>query len=49
MSAWRGVIEEYRDHLPVSDATPVVTHEPYAYSPERAEAIDANGELATTR
>ncbi len=23
--SWRGVIEEYRDHLPVSDATPVVT------------------------
>lgn len=22
---WRGVIEEHRDHLPVSDATPVVT------------------------
>jgi threonine synthase len=25
MSAWRGVIEEYRDRLPVSEATPVVT------------------------
>ena len=23
--AWRGLIEEYRQHLPVSDATPVVT------------------------
>ena len=23
--AWRGVIEEYRDHLPVTDTTPVVT------------------------
>jgi len=22
---WRGVIEEYREHLPVSDATPVIT------------------------
>ena len=22
---WRGVIEEYRDRMPVSDATPVVT------------------------
>jgi threonine synthase len=22
---WRGVIEEYRDHLPVTDATPVIT------------------------
>ena len=22
---WRGLIEEYRDRLPVSDATPVVT------------------------
>ena len=25
MSVWRGVIEEYRDFLPVSEATPVVT------------------------
>lgn len=25
MPLWRGVIEEYRDHLPVSDATPVLT------------------------
>ncbi len=25
MSGWRGVIEEYRDRLPVSSATPVVT------------------------
>jgi threonine synthase len=23
--AWRGVVEEYRDHLPVTDKTPVVT------------------------
>ena len=22
---WRGVIEEYRDRLPVTDATPVIT------------------------
>lgn len=22
---WRGIIEEYRDRLPVTDATPVVT------------------------
>ena len=25
MKTWRGVIEEYRDFLPVSDKTPVVT------------------------
>jgi threonine synthase len=25
MAGWRGLIEEYRDHLPVSAATPVVT------------------------
>ncbi len=25
MTAWRGLIEEYRPHLPVTDATPVVT------------------------
>jgi len=24
-SAWRGVIEEYRDHLPVTESTPVIT------------------------
>ena len=23
--AWRGLIEEYRDYLPVTDSTPVVT------------------------
>jgi threonine synthase len=25
LRAWRGVVEEYRDHLPVTEATPVVT------------------------
>jgi threonine synthase len=25
MPLWRGVIEEYREHLPVTDATPVIT------------------------
>ena len=25
MPLWRGVIEEYRERLPVTDATPVVT------------------------
>lgn len=25
MKAWRGIIAEYREHLPVSDATPVIT------------------------
>ena len=25
MSAWRGVIEQYRKHLPVTDKTPVVS------------------------
>jgi threonine synthase len=25
MPLWRGVIEEYRDHLPVTDSTPIVT------------------------
>ncbi|MDQ1373131.1 MAG: threonine synthase [Actinomycetota bacterium] len=25
LTAWRGLVEEYRDHLPVSAATPVVT------------------------
>jgi threonine synthase len=25
MRAWRGIIEEYRDHLPVTAATPVIT------------------------
>src|SRR5258706_8040349 len=25
LTAWRGIVEEYRAHLPVSDATPVIT------------------------
>ncbi len=44
MKAWRGVIEEYRDFLPVSDKTPIVTlHEgdtPLVPAPRLAEATD---------
>ena len=42
---WRGVIEEYRDHLPVSDSTPVVTlHEggtPLLRAPRLSERVGA--------
>ncbi|NNC75107.1 MAG: threonine synthase, partial [Acidimicrobiia bacterium] len=38
MSAWRGLIEEFRDRLPVADDTPVVTlregHTPLIPAPE---------------
>ena len=45
MKAWRGVIEEYRDFLPVTDRTPVVTlcegNTPLIVAPRLAEATDA--------
>ena len=44
MKAWRGVIEEYRDFLPVSDKTPIVTlyegNTPLVPAPRLAEATD---------
>ena len=49
MKAWRGVIEEYRDFLPVSDKTPIVTlHEgdtPLVPAPRLAEATDARMQI----
>ncbi len=49
MKAWRGVIEEYRDFLPVSDKTPVVTlfegNTPLVPAPRLAEATDARMEI----
>jgi threonine synthase len=43
MSAWRGIIEEYRAYLPVSVSTPVVTlgegNTPLVRAPRLAEAI----------
>jgi len=45
MKAWRGVIEQYRDFLPVTDRTPVVTlcegNTPLILAPRLAEATDA--------
>ena len=45
MKSWRGVIEEYRDFLPVSDKTPIVTlfegNTPLVPAPRLAEATDA--------
>jgi threonine synthase len=38
---WRGVIEEYRDRLPVSSATPVVTLEEGGTPLVRSEALSA--------
>jgi threonine synthase len=44
--AWRGLIEEYRDFLPVSDATPVVTllegNTPLLPAPRVSERVGAN-------
>ena len=49
MKAWRGVIEEYRDFLPVTDKTPIVTlfegNTPLVPAPRLAEATDARLEI----
>ena len=49
MKAWRGVIEEYRDFLPVSDKTPIVTlfegNTPLVPAPRLAEATDARMQI----
>ena len=49
MKAWRGVIEEYRDFLPVTDKTPIVTlHEgntPLIPAPRLAEATDTRMQI----
>ncbi len=43
--AWRGLIEEYREHLPVTDSTPVVTllegNTPLLEAPRLSERIGA--------
>src|SRR5262245_45066718 len=45
MNGWRGVIEAYRDRLPVSDRTPVVTllegNTPLVEAPRISEDVDA--------
>ena len=49
MKAWRGVIDEYRDFLPVSDKTPTVTlfegNTPLVPAPRLAEATDARMQI----
>ena len=49
MKAWRGVIEEYRDFLPVTDKTPVVTlfegNTPLVPAPRLAEATDRSMQI----
>ncbi|OLD37289.1 MAG: threonine synthase [Candidatus Rokubacteria bacterium 13_1_40CM_2_68_8] len=49
MKLWRGVIEEYRDFLPVTDKTPVVTlfegNTPLVPAPRLAEATDARMQI----
>ena len=49
MSAWRGIIEQYREFLPVSDKTPIVTlcegNTPLVPAPRLAEATDARLEI----
>ena len=46
MIAWRGVIEEYRDFLPVSESTPVVTllegGTPLLAAPRLSDRVGAN-------
>lgn len=45
MAGWKGLIEEYRQHLPVSDATPVVTlqegNTPLLAAPRLSERVGA--------
>jgi threonine synthase len=49
VKAWRGVIEEYRDFLPVTDKTPIVTlfegNTPLVPAPRLAEATDARMQI----
>jgi threonine synthase len=49
VKGWRGVIEEYRDFLPVTDKTPIVTlfegNTPLVPAPRLAEATDARMEI----
>jgi threonine synthase len=49
VKAWRGVIEEYRDFLPISDKTPIVTlyegNTPLVPAPRLAEATDARMQI----
>ena len=49
MKSWRGVVEEYRDFLPVTDKTPIVTlfegNTPLVPAPRLAEATDARMEI----
>jgi threonine synthase len=49
VKAWRGVIEEYRDFLPVSDKTPIVSlfegNTPLVPAPRLAETTDARMQI----
>jgi threonine synthase len=49
VKTWRGVIEEYRDFLPVTDKTPIVTlyegNTPLVPAPRLAEATDSRMEI----
>ena len=49
MKGWRGVIEQYRDFLPVGDRTPIVTlsegNTPLVPAPRLAEATDARMQI----
>jgi threonine synthase len=49
VKTWRGVIEEYRDFLPVTDKTPIVTlyegNTPLVPAPRLAEATDPRMEI----
>jgi threonine synthase len=49
VKTWRGVIEEYRDFLPVTDKTPIVTlyegNTPLVPAPRLADATDSRMEI----
>jgi threonine synthase len=49
VKAWRGVIEEYRDFLPVTDKTPIVTlfegNTPLVPAPRLAEVTDSRMQI----
>jgi len=49
VKAWRGVIEEYRDFLPITDKTPIVTlfegNTPLVPAPRLAEGTDARMQI----
>lgn len=48
-ASWRGIVEEYREHLPVTDQTPIVSlqegNTPLVYAPRISEIVGAEVHL----